>query len=103
MEQKVEPEEGGEGLGQGLRGVRITWSISLGAEGKGLDFSRCLWFFSFFFPCCESMECGDHCLWSCQQTSQLSQVSVGGKLELRSDSSWPLLWVSQILHLILKL
>ena len=49
MEQKVEPEEGGEGLGQGLRGVRITWSISLGAEGKGLEFSRCLWFFSFFF------------------------------------------------------
>lgn len=49
VEQKVEPEEGGEGLGWGLGGVRITWSISLGAEGKGLEFSRCLWFFVFFF------------------------------------------------------
>ena len=49
MEQKVEPEEGGEGLGWGLGGVRITWSISLGAERKGLEFSRCLWVFVFFF------------------------------------------------------
>ena len=70
-EHGVKPEEGRAG---NVGGVLEEWSHlernGRGWRNKGWSLGGVC---GLFFPCCESMERGDHCPWSCQQTSQLSK------------------------------